>query len=421
MRQDVPVRARGNTLFRGNAVAAAGSRLFGSVSVVLPPGSLVTLLVSILALFALGCVAWFVEIPQRARAVGVLMPPGGFTDVVADAPGRIAGIEVTEGQTIEAGGAIARVTTDQSDLALANMQSLQAEVLLLDAANERQAALDRSQVLAFDEQLDSHRRQLAAARSEYELQQQQILLLERQLARRQGLADRGNVAIDALDREQSQLLAARAAGVALRRTIIDIEQRAAGNVRGQAEALDEAARRQILHALERRRLERRVEEHAYLVERQISAPHAGTVARVIARAGSAVRAGDTLVRIYRQDQAVEAWLYLPSAKAGFLRAGQSVQLQLDAYPHQLFGLKNAVVTSISTIAMVPQDVSVPLLLPGPVFEVRATLDQAYVDAFNASWPLAPGTSFQADLIQRRYRLYEWLLRAIVRGSDSHRA
>jgi len=71
--------------------------------------------------------------------------------------------------------------------------------------------------------------------------------------------------------------------------------------------------------------------------------------------------------------------------------------------------------------MVPQEVRVPLLLSGPVFEVRATLDDTAINAFDEMWQLTPGTSFQADLVQRRYRLYEWLLRAVAGGSGRKRA
>ena len=101
--------------------------------------------------------------------------------------------------------------------------------------------------------------------------------------------------------------------------------------------------------------------------------------------------------------------------------GQVVQLRLDAYPYQLFGTSTAVVTSISSTAIVPMEIRVPLALTGPVFEVRARLDDTHIKAFNAVWSLAPGPSFQADLVQRRYRLYEWLLRAVVTGSGEPRA
>jgi hypothetical protein len=71
--------------------------------------------------------------------------------------------------------------------------------------------------------------------------------------------------------------------------------------------------------------------------------------------------------------------------------------------------------------MVPQEVRVPLLLSGPIFEVRVTLDNTAINAFDEMWQLTPGTSFRADLVQRRYRLYEWLLRSVADGSGGKRA
>jgi len=420
MRKDVTNQQRGNALFRSTAVRAAGNRLFGSVSVITPPSSIATLLLGLSALLVLGFVAWYVEVPQRARAAGVLMPPGGFLDVVADAPGRIAAINVAEGQIIRAGDTVLTVTTDQKSLVLLQLQSLRQEIALLNAANAHQETLESSHAQALTEHLDALGRQLDAARTEYELQRQQVALLERRLQRRQGLVNAGNVSSEALDREQSLLLRARAGGAGLARRIIEIEQQAAGMQRNRTEAIAKSGRRQVLHELEQQRVQRQVEEHEYLIDREIRAPESGTVARVIARQGATVRAGDPLVRIYHPGQGLEAWLYLESSRAAFLRPGQSVQLQLDAYPYQLFGTSSATITSVSTIAIVPRELTVPLLLDGPVFEVRAALDQEHVDAFDAIWRLAPGTSFQADLIQRRYRLYEWLLRAAVNGSDGRR-
>ncbi|MFQ6005740.1 MAG: membrane-fusion protein, partial [Woeseia sp.] len=110
---------------------------------------------------------------------------------------------------------------------------------------------------------------------------------------------------------------------------------------------------------------------------------------------------------------LEAWLYLPSGKAGQLRAGQAVQLRLDAYPHQMFGTLGAVVSQVSTIALLASDLTVPLPIDGPVFEVRASINRDSIVALGSSWPLSPGTSFQADVVRQRYRLYEWLFRAIL--------
>ncbi len=120
--------------------------------------------------------------------------------------------------------------------------------------------------------------------------------------------------------------------------------------------------------------------------------------------------------LYKVDSELEAWLYLPSGKAGQLRAGQKVHLRLDAYPHEMLGTISAVVSNVSTIALLASDLAVPLPINGPVFEVRASIADDSIDALGSSWPLSPGTSFQADVIRQRFRLYQWLLRSI-RGED----
>jgi len=420
MRQDVLHKPHVTALFRRSAVQSASHRLFGSVTVIVPPSGFVALAVSVLAMLLLGFVAWYVEIPQRARAVGVLMPPDGLLDIVANGSGRVATISVSEGQTIEAGDLLLNITTDHERLAMLQLQSLQAEIALLDEARVRQVTIDSNRSLALGERQDSISKRLAVAKSEYELQQGQVELFERRLARRRGLVRKGSLSVDILDQERTLLLQARARGAAIKRSVLDYEQQVTAISRAHAEAADEAGRQEILHSLQQQRLRRQLAEHEHLISQDIRASASGVVARVNVRPGAAVIAGETLVKIYQPHQGLEAWLYLSSAKAGFLQPGQVVQLRLDAYPYQLFGTSTAVVTSVSSVAILPGEISVPLALTGPVFEVRARLNETHMQAFNANWPLAPGTSFQADLVQRRYRLYEWLLRAVAAGSGEQR-
>ena len=421
MRHDVSDKAGVKALFRSRAIQSAGYRLFGSVTVIMPPSGFVALAISVLAIALLGFVAWYVEIPQRARAVGVLMPPDGLLDVVASAPGRIGKINVSEGQVVDAGDLLLNITTGQEQLANLQLQALHAEIALLDEAQARQVAIDRNRLLDLDERLHSIGKRLALAKTEYQLQRDQVALYERRLTRRQGLASQGSLSVDALDQERSSLLQARARSAVMRHTILEYEQDVAGVLRTRVAAEDESGRQVVLHNLEKRRLQRQVLEHEHLISREIRASEAGVVARVNVRPGTAVNAGDALLKVYRPHQQLEAWLYLSSANAGFLQTGQSVQLRLDAYPYQLFGTRSAVVTSVSSVAIVPRELSVPLALSGPVFEVRARLDQTYIEAFSATWLLAPGTSFQADLVQRRYKLYEWFLRVIEGRSGDRRA
>ncbi len=413
MRQDVTEKVRVTTLFRESATRSASNRLFGSVTVIVPPSGVVAVTVAVLSMLLLGLVAWTVEIPQRARAVGVLMPPNGLLDMVATAPGRITNIAVSEGQLVSAGDLLVNITTDHEQLAILQMQSLQAEIALLGEAHARQVAIDSSRLLAFGERLDSISKRRAVAKTEYELQQDQVALFERRLMRRQGLASTGNLAADVLDQERSSLLQARARRAAIGHAMLEYEQDIVAILRARAEAVNEADRENILHDLQQRRLRHQVDKHQHLINQEIRASEDGIVARVNVRPGATVIAGEVLVKVYQPHQGLEAWMYLSSAKAGFLQTGQVVQLRLHAYPYQLFGTSTAVITSVSSVAIVPGEVKVPLALTGPVFEVRAKLNETDIKALNKIWPLAPGISFQADLVQRRYRLYEWLLRVFA--------
>jgi membrane fusion protein len=100
-----------------------------------------------------------------------------------------------------------------------------------------------------------------------------------------------------------------------------------------------------------------------------------------------------------------------------LQPGQPVEIRLDAYPQAVFGTFSATVLSVSGVALLPTEIDVPLMIPGPVFEVRAALDDDQIEYANANWSLQPGISFQADIVQQRLRLYEWLLRSVTRQSN----
>jgi membrane fusion protein len=413
MRQDVSEKTGDIALFRKQAVRSASRRIFGPVTVAVPPSGMLALSITTIALTLLGLVAWCVEVPQRARAVGVLMPPDGLLEVVANAPGRVANIHVREGQVVEQGDLLLSIKSSDDGLARKKLQALRNELALLNEAHARQRAIDRNRLLAFDEQLASIDRRIALANEEYQLQGAQVRLLERRMTRRRELADEGSLSNDALDQEQSVLLQASARLLAMRHSVLEYEQRMSAIRQERQKASDESEHRDVMHALEHKRSEREIVAQEFRIDRQIHAQATGVVARVSVKPGAMVKAGDTLLKTFRPYSELEAWIYLSSARTGHLKNGQVVQLRFDAYPHQLFGTTDAVVTSVSKTAIVPWELKTPLALNGPVFEIRAKLDKSHIEAFEDRWPLVPGTSFRADIVQRRYKLYEWLLRSLA--------
>ncbi len=410
------------TLLRKQSVSAARHRLLGRVCILTPPTASATLLVALSSLILLGVVVYTVEVPQRTRAIGVLMPAGGLLKVIANDTGQITELAVKEGMTVREGQVLLRITSDRnapgrSPVSESQVRSMRTELELMERVQARQREMKSSRVIALEEQFTLTRSRLAKARVEVELQASHIGLLKQRYERMKVLAANGGLAEDLLSQERSGILHAKAISAGLERDMLQISQELADLLAKRDETLAAAGLDRLQHDMGRERLLRQIGRAEIEAGRVVLAPTAGIVARLSVTTGATSRPGQTLMTLYKAEGRLEAWLYLPSDKAGQLKAGQSVQLHLDAYPHEMFGTLTAVVSEVSTIALLASDLTVPLPIKGPVFEVRASIRDDRIEALGSSWPLAPGTSFRADVIRRRYRLYQWLLRSFWSDDD----
>lgn len=410
-------------LFRDEAVQAAREPLHGPVTVVMPPSAVAGAALSVITLAMLALAAFLVEIPQRTPAVGVLMPPEGFTRIVAESAGQVIDVKVAAGDRVRAGQRLLSVTADRSvagraTVSARQLRSLQNERRLLGEADLRRQRTQSDAMRAVDARMNSLEARLKLLRRELELKDSRSALLVSRFERLQKLVAGGNVPAVQLDELELELLSEQASTAALHQRAAQMTEERDELSRARETLAGEAETGRIEFAIALEQLQRQIASLEASVESELQAPENGLVARVTVRDGQPVRPGQTLVTLTQGDPELEAWLYLSSANAGLLRTGQEVQLRLDSYPHQMFGTLPATITSISHVALLPTDLDVPLTIAGPVFELRATLDAQHITALQRDWPLAAGTSVRADVVQRRYRLYEWLLR--LRRSDDAR-
>ncbi|HLO95644.1 MAG TPA: hypothetical protein VK195_15130, partial [Burkholderiaceae bacterium] len=49
----------------------------------------------------------------------------------------------------------------------------------------------------------------------------------------------------------------------------------------------------------------------------------------------------------------------------------------------------------------------------PLYRIRVALDRQDVQAYGASLPLKPGMSLDADVLQQRQKVWEWVLEPIL--------
>jgi membrane fusion protein len=425
-------------LFRPEATRARNSRFLGAIRIARNPGFTLVTLVAVAFGAVLVAYALLGEITRKARLTGLLIPVAGALGISAAQSGTLLQIRVKEGDSAGTNQVLMVLGIDRStalgEAAVLIAQSieqrrtsLQAERALagLQYGQRQQAVADRTRSLATEArqaegELESARRRLELSRrnverfaelarsgfvSEVQLQQRQEELLD--LAGRESAAERNLTGIrrDALTQRAEHAAntnALQAQLAQLNRSLASLGQ----------ESTENSARRELI----------------------ISAPQAGTVTALTAHPGQWVQPGQTLATIvpaaeHGHPSPLEAHLFAPSRTAGFVQPGQSVWVRYAAYPYQKFGMARGSIASVSRTPINPQDLpsgqGSALLNAAqsnePMYRVTVTLDSQTIRTYGQPQLLKPGMTLEADVIQERRHVWEWMLEPVLAVSGLSRA
>jgi membrane fusion protein len=403
-------------LFREPAAAARRQRWFGPARVSMPPSAAFAIGTAGLVIVLLGTAVVSIEIPDRVRTYGVLLPPEGLLKVKAPRAGRVEYLAVANGDSVTPGQVVLRLSGAQrapgrEPEPAVRIASLQRERLLLEEAAERQAAVAAGRDSLNRRRLQLTEARIGAARAEAGVREEQAVIAAARADRIRKLAAANAIAADAVADAAAAVLLSRAAKLAARQRLLALQDERLLIEQQLARDAESLAAMRSETGVRREAILRQIAASELQSVLEITAPGGGIVSGLTVRIGEDVAAGDVVMTLYAPESRLEARLFLHPDNAGMIAVGQSVELQLKAYPHQFFGTQTAVVTAISTVALPPAEIDTDVVLTGPAFVVRARLTHAAIRAGGRSWPLPPGTSFQADLVRSRWPLYRWLLRA----------
>jgi membrane fusion protein len=150
----------------------------------------------------------------------------------------------------------------------------------------------------------------------------------------------------------------------------------------------------------------------------VVAPRAGTISAISIGLGQFVTAGQSLAALQPKGTPLEAHLYAPSRTVGFVAVGQAVLIRYAAYPYQKFGLQSGKVAEVSQSAFAPSDLPLTLqTLFGrqggeALYRVTVTLDTQGIATYGETRQLKAGMALEADIIQDRRTIIEWMLEPI---------
>lgn len=410
------------SLFRKDALQAKRYRWFGPVSVITPPSAFVALMLVVVAGLLLLLAAMTIEIPERVHAIGILLPADNLLKVRAQRAGWVEKLAVANGTTVVKGQALMRLTDRQHaprrrPQLLERIASLRREIGLLDAVTSHEVDTARSKLKLNQRRQKLLGQQLLAAEHEYESWRHQAAIYRDRAERVAELLESGVVAEHRAQELAAVAFQAEATSrsawqriLAFRDDLAVIDQ----------QLLVDTARPELLRAqanMRREAIMRDIAANELLSAVEVTAPDSGSIAGLNVRTGDYVNAGQVLLTLHDPTSRLEAYLYVGADDAGFIQAGQHVELQLQAFPHEFYGTQTAIVTSVSGVAQPGEEIGGMLSIKGPVFEIRASLVVSPQHRGGSIRALPPGTSFRADLIRRRWPLYRWLLRSAI-GTDT---
>ncbi|WP_179405501.1 HlyD family secretion protein [Burkholderia guangdongensis] len=408
-------------LFRHEAQQAQRTSLLGEIVLVRPISfAFLTLAAACMALAVVLLFA-FGSYTRRTTVEGVVVPDAGLVKVYAQQPGIVMGKAVAEGQHVTRGKVLYTVSTELQSAAEGRTQAA-----LIEQARQRKHSLlqeiDKTRVLQQDERdtlqakIGSLRAERARLDDQLTSQHERASIAADGVARYRRLLAQDYISTDQLQQRQADLLDQQSRLLGFRREHANVSQ-ALKETTNQLSGLELRQQNQ-LSQISRSVIEvdQALIESEARRELVITAPEPGIVAAVIAEPGQMIGTTHPAASIVPDGANWQVHLFVPSAAVGFVHVGDTVRVRYQAYPYQKFGQYHASVTSIARTALSAAELSTSGMPAadtrmdgGTFYRVTATLDSQTVTTYGKPQSLQAGMVLQADILQERRRLYEWVL------------
>jgi len=410
-------------LFRREVLEARENAMFGEVMLRSPVSFTVWCAIATALAAAVVALLVFGQYTKRTRVVGITVPAAGVLKVTTPQPGIVVERHVEEGQQVRAGQVLFVLSSERTMEASGPGGGAQAAIL--EQLERRRASLGDElarRLRIIDEQAIATARrfadlQLEAAqlRKELATQTAREASAAEQLARYEELARQSFVSSLTARQRRDELLEQTARRQALERSLLAVQREAAA----AAAELKQMPLRSEQQQAEVRREMSALQQDIVGAEAArrvvVMAPQDGVVTVIAAERGQYV-GPQPLATLLPGASPLEAHLFAPSRAIGFVEPGQSVRVRYAAYPFQKFGQYEGIVMQVSRTALAPPELPPQLGLLQPteaLYKITVRLASPVVMAYGKAQPLTAGMQLEADVMQDRRRLIEWVFEPLI--------
>ncbi len=333
--------------------------------------------------------ALFATLDVVALAPGQIMPIQAVKVIQHVDGGRIASIDVVDGQSVHEGQVLMRLNSTEAG---AEYQTLNAKYWGLYTRVERLRALLGDRPADFNKVPEDFKQLVAEQEFTLKTQKDQITQLQNEIkifsevsAIRGDLAkEKLNTRVQALD-AQRNLSGAQAELLRYRRTNMD-ELNTAANELAQTE--------EQLTKLQDR-----------LTRVEILSPVDGVVQDLKFRTvGGVIPPGAVLMNVIPLDGKMHAEVRVSPTDIGFVKVGQPARLKIGTFDFMRYGTIEGKVSMVSSFSTLDEKQQ-------PYFKVIVSLPQSYVGN-DEDKHIDPGMTVQADIMTDRQSVLRYLLRPI---------
>lgn len=405
-------------IFRLEALASQQPKWMGDIILIRP---ISFALLTSLAVFSATSLCIFLALgtyTKRSTVIGQLTPNTGLLKIYVPQPGIVLEKKIAEGQAVKTGDILYVLSSERQSSRLGDTQasiSQQVELRQASLRDELQKtrSLHQEERSGLSKKIAGLNNELLQLASQIAGQQDRVNLSKQTVDRYQGLVAQDYISKEQLQQKQEELLDQTARLQSLQRDRIAINRELSAqqtelaglslkhqNQIAQIDRLLSNTRQELTESEAKRRL-------------VITAPQAGTATAVLAEVGQAVDGNRPLVSIVPTGASLRADLYAPSRAIGFVKPGDTVLIRYQAYPYQKFGHQAGIVDTVAKTALPASELngipSAPSTNPESMYRVTVKLAAQTVNAYGQPQTLQAGMLLDADILQERRRLYEWVL------------
>ncbi len=347
-----------------------------------------------------------VEVQNRGR--GILRPAAGVRILQAQVGGVLKETFARSGDQLRAGQPIARL--DAAQVEGARLEAERTLALLKGAGGGFRAQEQRLLL----EQIASVRTKITAQEALLPSYQSSVEIQERFLATQRRLQREGLASPLDVDKAQEQANTARRQMDAARQQLVQLRQELASLESQRQQQLWQATQEVQGAQTKREALE------TTLRQTEVQAPVDGFLEALVAKPGDLLQPGQPIAKLIPAGSPLLVVAFVAEKDRAYLKDGDPVALELDAYPYAEFGTMKGRITRIGSDLASPHEVREALgedaKLESPSFRLEIALDAARPRRM-AQAILRPGMLLQARYTLRRQRLITLVLEPLRRWFD----